>query len=100
MLCLYYQMTVKAQERGKVAIMINNAEMELTLTRIEVCDLLIACVNASERANDSGAKWVRLHDKIRKQLDSFDSENNNDFAAWLMDDKPDGAGQLLTRYAL
>lgn len=50
----------------------NYEEMTLTLTRIEVCDLLLACISAEEV---SGAeKWMKLHDKIKKQLDKADEQ--------------------------
>lgn len=52
----------------------NELEMHLKLTRIEVCDLLIACISAQQNANDGGAKWNRLHDKIKSQLYHFDDQ--------------------------
>ncbi len=52
--------------------MTNYDEMTLTLTRIEVCDLLLACISADEI---SGAeKWMKLHDKIKEQLNKADEQ--------------------------
>lgn len=51
--------------------------MTLELNRIDVCDLLLACLSAAENANDKGSKWIRLHDKIKSQLESFDREHDN-----------------------
>ena len=46
--------------------------MKLELTRIEVCDLLIACLAAKELSNDGGEKWTRLHEKLKDILTEFD----------------------------
>lgn len=46
----------------------------LNLTRLETCDLLLACLAARDEANDGGEKWQRLHDKIKAQLDEFDAQ--------------------------
>lgn len=46
----------------------NNTNLILSLSRIEVCDMLLACLAAQEAANDGGEKWKRLHDKIRDQI--------------------------------
>lgn len=65
--------------------------MGVYLTRLEVCDLLIAITgifieksveaqdeNTSETrrkiCEESAKKWMTLHDKIERQLDAFDAE--------------------------
>lgn len=50
----------------------NEMTVHVELTRLELCDLLIACLSAHEK---SGAeKWITLHQKLQKQLNDFDSE--------------------------
>ena len=55
----------------------NYKTMNVELNRIDVCDLLLACLAAKELANDEGSKWERLHDKLKAQLEAFDKENND-----------------------
>lgn len=55
----------------------NYKTMTVELNRIDVCDLLLACVAAEENASDKGLKWTRLYDKIKSQLEAFDKENSN-----------------------
>lgn len=52
----------------------NNFKTTLNVTRIEVCDLLIACLAAKQLASDEGKKWDRLHDKLRSQLYELDKQ--------------------------
>ena len=55
----------------------NYKTMTVELNRIDVCDLLLACLAAKELANDEGSKWTRLHDKLKAQLEAFDKENDD-----------------------
>lgn len=57
--------------------MMNEMNVTLNLKRIEVCDLLLACLAAKDKANDSGKKWDRLHEEIKKQLHNFDQSYEN-----------------------
>ena len=52
----------------------NYSTINLELIRIEVCDLLLACLAAKELSNDGGKKWMRLHQKLKDQLEKFDME--------------------------
>lgn len=52
----------------------NHFETSIKLERIEICDLLLACMAAQDAAGDSGKKWERLHDKLKKQLDELDEQ--------------------------
>lgn len=50
----------------------NYKNCTIKITRIELCDLLLACWAAEEK---SGAeKWAKLHDKLRAQLDAIDEK--------------------------
>ena len=51
--------------------MLNEMTMELKLERIDVCNLLLACLAAKERSNGA-EKWDELHEKLKKQLKEFD----------------------------
>ena len=56
---------------------LNEMEISLKLERIDVCDLLLACTGAMSICRESGAnsdKWITLHNKLMKQLESFDKE--------------------------
>lgn len=52
----------------------NGFETTLKVTRIEICDLMLACMAAKEQANDGGAKWAKLHDNLKAQLDALDAQ--------------------------
>lgn len=52
----------------------NYTEAKIELKRIEVCDLLLACLAAKELSNDGGKKWDRLHDKLKAQLEELDNQ--------------------------
>lgn len=52
----------------------NGFETTLKVTRIEICDLMLACINAQYAANDGGAKWAKLHDSLKAQLDALDAQ--------------------------
>jgi len=52
----------------------NQFKTTVSITRGEICDLLIACTTAQFTANDGGKKWARLHDKLKQQLDDLDRE--------------------------
>lgn len=44
----------------------------IELERIDICDLLIACIAAEQC---SGAKkWMKLHEKLKAQLDRLDTQ--------------------------
>ena len=52
----------------------NQFETSISLQRIEICDLLLACLAAKNAAGDSGTKWDRLHDKLKAQLEALDAQ--------------------------
>lgn len=52
----------------------NNFKTTIYVKRIDICDLLLACLAAKEAANDEGKKWDRLHDLLREQLDELDAQ--------------------------
>lgn len=54
--------------------MTNYKNLNVELTRIDVCDLLLACTLM--QAGKDGKKWATLHDKLQKQLRAFDKEND------------------------
>ena len=52
----------------------NEFKTTLQVKRIDICDLMLACLAAKELANDGGAKWDRLHDKLKRQLNELDTQ--------------------------
>ncbi len=52
----------------------NEFKTTLQVKRIDICDLMLACLEAKELANDSGTKWDRLHDKLKRQLNELDTQ--------------------------
>lgn len=54
----------------------NSFKTTLQVKRIDICDLMLACLAAKELANDEGKKWDRLHDELKKQLNELDTQLN------------------------
>lgn len=52
----------------------NEFKTTLQVKRIDICDLMLACLAAKELANDSGTKWDRLHDELKRQLNELDTQ--------------------------
>ncbi len=52
----------------------NEFKTTLQVKRIDICDLMLACLEAKELANDSGTKWDRLHDELKRQLNELDTQ--------------------------
>ena len=46
----------------------NEFKTTVQVKRINICDLMLACLAAKELANDDGKKWVRLHDELKKTI--------------------------------
>ena len=55
----------------------NSFKTTIQLKRIEICDLMLACLAAKELANDEGKKWDRLHDNLKAQLAELDAQPDN-----------------------
>ena len=56
----------------------NQRTVSVKLTRIEVCDLLIATTSIAQQLKKEGhtaSKWEALHDKLSEQLTAFDAKN-------------------------
>ena len=56
----------------------NSRTVTVKMTRIELCDLLIATTSIAQGLEAEGHtanKWHTLHDKLREQLDAFDEKN-------------------------
>lgn len=51
---------------------LNQRTITLKLTRIEVIDLMIACIAVSE-ASDA-EKWNKLHDKLEEYVNALDEK--------------------------
>lgn len=54
--------------------MMNEKNYFFSLSRLEVCDLLLACTCAACYSNGA-EKWQVLHDKLRTQLKILDALN-------------------------
>ena len=52
----------------------NYVDTTVELKRIDICDLMLACLAAKDAANDEGKKWDKLHEKLKKQLEDLDRE--------------------------
>lgn len=50
----------------------NQTVINLSLKRIEVCDLLLATLAAHQDTEGKAKKWMELHEKIGKQLHETD----------------------------
>lgn len=74
--------------------MINHKTVTVKLTRGELCRLLIATTSLSRE----GESWKQLHDKLRNQLDAFDTKlEEKKMAKRIMTPRPPMlAGTMLT----
>lgn len=52
----------------------NSFETYVKMKRIDICDLMLACLAAKNMANDAGTKWDRLHDMLKQQLKDLDRQ--------------------------
>ena len=52
----------------------NDTPITITLTRIDLCNLALACTNARQHAGDTpnASKWTRLHDTIMAEIIAAD----------------------------
>ena len=56
----------------------NSRTMTVKMTRIELCDLLIATTSVAHSLESEGHtanKWHTIHDKLLEQLEAFDEKN-------------------------
>ena len=60
--------------------MYNDKDVTLTLKRIEICDLLLACTNAYYHASNKAKKWDELHEKLFAILNDFDENHRKEEA--------------------
>ena len=52
----------------------NQFKTTISITRGELCDLLLATIAAQQASNDGGKKWIALHEKLHKQLEDLDND--------------------------
>lgn len=52
----------------------NHFKTAVQLERIDICDLMLACLAARDAANDAGTKWERLLEKLKTQLEELDAQ--------------------------
>lgn len=56
----------------------NEKNMTVTMKRIDICDMMLACTIITQRLEAEGhtaKKWRRLHAQLKAALDSFDAEH-------------------------
>ena len=56
----------------------NQHTVSIKLTRIELCDLLIATTSTAfqlEREGKNASKWHAVHDKLEAQLEAWDKKH-------------------------
>lgn len=53
---------------------INAKTVTVKIKRIELCDLLLACIALDNATDDHTTKWAKLHDRLKEILDDFDSK--------------------------
>lgn len=66
--------TTKHQKQKAGNNMRNEFKTTLQVKRIDICNLMLACLAAKELANDEGKKWDRLHDELKRQLGELDAQ--------------------------
>lgn len=55
--------------------MTNQKIVNIELTRLDLCDLLIACTCVYNESK--AAKWKKLHDILKQQLEKFDTDQES-----------------------
>lgn len=54
----------------------NGFTTTIKVTRLEICDLMLACVTAKWASAGNGEKWGKLHDNLKRQLEELDTQLN------------------------
>lgn len=52
----------------------NDFKTTLQVKRIDICDLMLACLTAKELSTNDATKWDRLHDELKRQLNELDEQ--------------------------
>ena len=52
----------------------NEFKTTIQLRRIDICDMMLACLAAKELANGEGKKWDRLRETLKSQLEELDRQ--------------------------
>jgi hypothetical protein len=66
------------QSEDKTMTINNLQTVHLKLRRIDLCDLLMACLSVDEAVKESepnNTKWIELHDKLFDILKEFDEKH-------------------------
>ena len=53
---------------------LNAKTVTVKMKRIDLCDLMLACTALDDATDDHTTKWAKLHDRLKKILDDFDSK--------------------------
>lgn len=53
---------------------LNARTVNVKITRLELCDLLLACTALDNETPADTQKWGKLHDKLKNILDEFDQK--------------------------
>lgn len=59
--------------------MLNERIVTAKFSRIELCDLLLACLKCSQAVDAPDNKWDRLHAKISDIIEEFDAKQTDIF---------------------
>lgn len=55
----------------------NEFKTTLQVTRLDICDLMLACsLVKSELSNGNGEKWDKLYNELESKLDELDEQLN------------------------
>ena len=60
------------KEKEKNTMMRNEFKTTVTLRRIDLCDLLIACTALANEQENEDNKWAKLHSLLESQLKDLD----------------------------
>ena len=64
--------------------MYNAKEITVTMTRGELCDIMIGMTVLDINSGDETKKWNKLHRKLNKILKDFDDEHFEEWAEHLL----------------
>ena len=54
--------------------MVNGTRTKIEVRRIDICDMMLACLAAKQLSGDGGKKWDKLHAQLKNELLKLDKE--------------------------
>lgn len=56
---------------------LNARTVNVKISRLDLCDLMLACTALDAETDPENTKWGKLHDKLRAILNEFDEKQED-----------------------